>query len=223
MHLIHNLDRDSYDETFARAGIRGTYLERPPCPRCKGGRSELVSPLVIEWEVTKWDPGSDVIADFTWPCGLQDIVITQRVRECLEGRFTGCWFETVEMIQDPKLKKPTSPKSRAKPRVWLPYEGPPLWGLQVTSECRLDLERSGRILLAECATCGRQTIDVKRDYPLVVDPSTWDGSDVFTIREIGKVVFLTTPVKETILANGFTNVVIKERGEIPSIKDVDAL
>jgi hypothetical protein len=213
MYTIFDLSREDYLDRFATAGIRGTFVEAPPCPKCKGGRRKRVAPLVIEWE-----PGSDVVGDFTWPRGLEQLVVTQRVRDCLEPKgFSGFSFGPVSMVQDPKLRMPVRLNSRTKKRIWLPYSGPPLYDLGVTSWCHLDLEKSGRSLLDECTACHRQQFSIiSGDMPLVIDPNTWDGSDFFRIREIGGVVFVVGSVQKVFEAMQFSNVKVERRGRIPN-------
>ena len=84
---------------FARAGRRGTWYPNPGkglCPECGRSKQERVKPLIVEWE-----PGSDLIADFTWPGLLDDLMVTERVRQCFEKcRFKGFEFGPVEMVQD---------------------------------------------------------------------------------------------------------------------------
>ncbi|UCH34929.1 MAG: hypothetical protein JSV65_00805, partial [Armatimonadota bacterium] len=114
------------DDTFAVAGGIGA--------RCIVKR-ERIQPLVIEWE-----PGSDVIGDFTW--AEIGIMVTERVGKALLEHFRGFELGPVEMIQNPRLKRPTRITRRTKPRVWLPYEGPPLYELCVTARVSADLDRS---------------------------------------------------------------------------------
>src|SRR4051794_24404018 len=122
--FFFDLARRDYDGVFAHALMSGTYEQLPRCPKCKLAGRRRVPPLVIEW-----DRGSNVIGDFTWPAGLGELVVTDRVRTCIESnRFSGVRFEGVEMVQRRGLKKPRT-ESRARSRVWLPYEGPPLWNL----------------------------------------------------------------------------------------------
>jgi hypothetical protein len=211
---IYQLTFDPYEEGFANAVCRGTILEKTRCPECGSSRNELTSPLVIEWIVDKWENGSDVIGDFTWPCMSEVLVVTQRVRELLESRFSGFSFGPVSMIQDPKLKPSKRKNARAKSRVCLPYSGPPLWELRVASECSLDLPRSGRKIAWECKTCGRRKWEIVRGSQLVVDPTTWAGTDVFSIREMGRLAFVTDPVRAALVEAQVTNVRMEQRGII---------
>ena len=107
---------------------------------------------------------------------------------------------------------------RTQPRVWLPYEGPPLWDLWVTALCHLDLERSGVTLEKECSTCGTKFYKGPpfEERHLVVNPASWGGEDIFRIEQSGW-VFCTERAKEFIEQAGFTNVSFLEDGEIPDL------
>jgi hypothetical protein len=191
--------------------MSGTYEQLPRCPKCKLAARKRVPPLVIEW-----DYGSNVVADFTWPAGLDEIVVSDRARSCVVANgFSGVRFEPVEMVQREGLKKPHK-QSKAKTRVWLPYNGPPLWNLLVTSWCDLDVPVSGRSFVLDCEVCGRKHMIVHDPAaPLVVKPETWSRTDFFCIREMGKMVFITEAVRQAIEENAFTNVAMKARGNIP--------
>jgi hypothetical protein len=199
------------DSPYAWAGCRGTWPQRPtgcPCPECSAVDLRRLDPLIIEWE-----PGSDQIGDFTWPSfGL---VVTQRVREAFEGKFRGFEFGSVEMRQDPKVKRPVRVTKRTVPRVWLPYEGPTLWDLRAPKVCGLDLSRSNLTIRRICGTCSRiyydHPHDIYRRY--TVDRSTWNGEHAFQLRE-SPVLHVTEEVKQLIETQGFTNVRFWDSGEI---------
>lgn len=170
-----------------------------------------MSALVIEWEY-----GSNVIGDFTWVG--EEVVVSDKVRECIESRgFSGVGFEPVEMTQRQALKRPRK-ISKARARVWLPYDGPPLWALLVTSWCHLDVMLSGRSIVTECDVCNRRRMIVHDSKaPLIIKPESWTGTDFFFIREMEKLVFISGVVKQAFEQHGFTNVTMKERGKVPAI------
>lgn len=212
MKLYHFSEPQDY--RFARAGRLGTWAPDPAwtCPECGLHNQERVYPLILEWL-----SGSDQVGDFTWP-GLDDeLVVTQRVREAFEGAFRGVEFRDFEMSQPPKLKRPEQTTRRTKPRVWLPYEGPPLWDMQATAWCGLIHERSGVRLEKVCSTCDRPQYSWPEDaeHFMVLDPATWGGEDIFQIRECPRWIFCTERVKELVEANGFTNAGFALDGEIP--------
>ena len=192
--LFHFHDPDNYQ--FASAGRRGTWYPSPGpglCPECGASRQKRIPPLILVWY-----PDSDQIGDFVWPGMDDEVVVAERVRIALEGRFRGFDFQPIVMRQDPKLKRPQRITKRTKPRVWLPYEGPPLWDMWVTAWCHLNLERSGETLEKECSTCGEKFYKGPpfEERYLVVDSASWDGSDIFHIYEYPRWIFCTEQVKQ---------------------------
>jgi len=204
--------RHEHDETYARAGRRGTWFpdDAELCQECGASNCSRVRPLIIEWE-----PGSDVIGDFTWPGLLDDIIVSQRVRESFEGRFSGFEFGPVIMNQDPKSEKSSTARRREKPRVRLPYQGPPLWDLWVTSWCDVDVSASGITLEKECQTCHRKFFKpVKDEQMLIIDPPTWNGAHIFKTYQYPAWVFCLEEVRGEIQRNRFSNIIFSRRGRI---------
>lgn len=211
MNLYHF--SDPLDFRFARASRIGTWSPSPGvCPECGRSRSIRISPLIIEWL-----PDSDKIGDFTWPGINDEIVVSQNLRDSLEVNFRGFKFLAIDMHLNPKLKRPQKITKRTKPRVWLPYEGPPLWELKPTSWCKLDHNRSGVMLDRVCNTCGRPKYihPAFEERHLVLDRTTWAGEDIFYIQEYAGWVFCTEEVKVFIERKGFTNAGFSLDGEIP--------
>jgi len=210
MTRFYDFVRQDYGDVYADALMCGTYEQLPRCANCQLACRRRIPPLIIEW-----DDGSNVIGDFTWPAGLEEIVVSDRVKTCFQSNgLVGIEFEPVEMFQKPNLKKPTK-ESRAKRRVWLPYNGPPLWSLVVTSSFHLDLVKSKRSVVNECQRCGRERMIVHdRAAPLVLTGDLSQRADLFRIREMGKLVFGVESVRQIIEENRFTNVQMKERGRL---------
>jgi len=217
--MVAVFELSSLDDSgkFAHAYVEGTYIEHPDCPKCGAFQEERISPLVIEWE-----PGSDLIADFTFLMILEVVLIKDPVREFLKMKgFTGFEFGPVTMIQNPKLKKPLRPNRRSTRRVWLPYEGPPLSELKIAPSCDLNYEKSRWTLLAECDTCHTKQFsdDKGRGLPyeesLIVDGSTWNGSDFFRLHG-NPITYVTERAAEALQSANFSNLRIRRRGFICS-------
>ena len=212
MKLYHFDSPDNYK--YAQATRRGTWYPQKSkiCPECFTARQKRVSPLLIEWE-----PGSDMIGDFVWPAFNDDLVVSQRVREFFQDRFSGIEFGAVEFWQEKKLKQPKKMTCRSKPRVWLPYSGPQLWDLIPTSWCHLDHPKSNVTITKACSTCGKilYRVPTAPHRYLVVDLSTWEGYDIFRIYENSGLIFCTEQVKEIVEQAGFTNVGFFEDGILP--------
>lgn len=213
MKLYHFTDPHDYN--YASAGRLGTWSPDPGpgvCPECGRSRQQRVPPLIVEWL-----PGSDRVGDFTWPGIDDEVVVAQRVRETLESEASGAKFYPIEMYQPHELKRPMRVTKRTKSRVWLPYEGPPLWDLRPTTWCSLDHNLSGIQLDKVCSTCGRSRY-IRPPFEqrhLVIDRSTWCGEGVFLIREYAGWIFCTELVKDLVESRQFTNVSFLVDGEIP--------
>jgi hypothetical protein len=187
--------------------------------------------------VVEWLEGSNTICSFIWPARLiAEVLVTEEVSEVLRG--TGVESLPVEFYQDPKLRKPKRITKRTKPRVWLPYEGPPLYDLWVGTWVHADLTRSSLQLAQICSACGREVYKVegieqrkhrwdatKRDLVEIHKPRVerkgiyvhqedLRGVDIFRLYELGGRIFCTERLKTLIEAGRFTNVSFLEVGEM---------
>lgn len=187
--------------------------------------------------VVKWLEGSNTICSFVWPARLiAEVLVTEEVREVLWG--SGVEFLPVEFYQDPKLKKPKHITKRTKPRVWLPYEGPPLYDLWVGTWVHTNLTRSSLQLAQVCSVCGHKAYKVegveerkqrwdatKRDLVEIYTPRVegkgiyvrqedLQGTDIFRLYELPGRIFCTERVKTLIERNQFTNALLLEVGEV---------
>jgi hypothetical protein len=213
--------KDPRGGRFAVAGGRGKWSDPP---------SRRVQPLIVEWE-----PGSDLIGDFTWS-GL-GIVVTERVGKMLLERFSGFELGPVEMIQNPKLKRPQRTTRRTRPRIWLPYQGPPLYELWVTAWVDADLQRStleARGLHPDFGhMCyqvhGVEQVDVCWDREALkghvvrtprepgkgvyVAEGALRGIDIFNLAQLPGLDHCTDRVRDFIFEQQFTNVDFLEMGE----------
>src|SRR5712692_5180627 len=198
---------------YAAASSRGTWSPSPGpgiCPECTDSRQERVPPLLLMWE-----PGSDVIGDFTWPSLDSDVVVSDGVRRALEPEFCCMAFYSVEMLQPRARPRPVGSQQRTKPRVQVPYSGPPLWDMKPTAWCGVDQDASGVRLTSECSTCGR--LFWEPGYMvngIVVDGRTWQGADIFRLDAYPSRSFCTERVKSFVEGHGFTNVAFALCGEI---------
>lgn len=179
-------------------------------------RHRRVAPLIIEWTVHRWEPGSDLIGDITELGTSPDIIVSEKVRRLLEPREPSVGFRAFGMHQDPKLKRPKRVTARTKRRVWLPYEGPPLWELVVESSCGTDLARSGWAEPTHCSTCGRKdykrTDSTKHD---VFPANNWDGSMAFRHADyLGNPIVVTEDFVSLMKSEGVTNLSVRRIGAI---------
>jgi hypothetical protein len=152
-HKIWKLAKKS-DSGFADCWLRSPPEEiSEPCSDCtiRTVYSDPV-PLILEWE-----PGSDKIGDFVWPGGGR-VVVTQTAFALLASVVPHLQEGPVEMIQDPKLKRPRQ-SGRSKPRVWLPYAGPPLFELLATTKVPI-LPSTTTKVTERCQACGAELLQL---------------------------------------------------------------
>ncbi len=224
---------DPEDSRFARAARHGTWCPSASpgvCSECGSSAQRRVPPLTIEWL-----PDSDVVGDFVWAAG--DVATTQRVRTVLQPRFQGFEFESVLMWQKPSLRPPQYTSKRTKPRVWLPYHGPPLSELWVTAWLHADLGRSTIREVSTCSTCGHKEYRIEgvevrkhrwvpdtKNLVLVHTPrqegkglyvaaNGLEGADIFRVFELPAWIICTSEVRMAIEDRRFTNVSFLEVGD----------
>ncbi len=135
---------------LARARRHGPSEFVGRCGNCGRWQSRDAAPLTIEWL-----PGSDLIGDFSWPRGRDsEVVVKESVLNAISERFQGAESWPVMMWQNPRLHQPRRVTDRTKPRVWLPYEGPPLVQLVAPRLVGYDGSRSTFNDRRVCAECG---------------------------------------------------------------------
>lgn len=186
--------------------------------------------LVIEWE-----PGSDVVGDFTW-VNADEVAVTERVGAALLEHFRGFELGPVEMVQDPKLKRPRQLTRRGRRRIWLPYQGPPLRYLLVTAQVSADLERSTLTPQGIHPDYGYMRYQVEGHghlewhgrYPdpvetvrvprqpgkgVYIAAAALEGADIFRVVQLPGWTFCIDAVRQLIIDSQFTNMDFFEMGE----------
>jgi hypothetical protein len=218
---------DPWDGHFAYASDERAWSEPG-----ENGCERRLPPLTIMWQ-----PDSDVIGDFTWIQGEASIVVVrEHVGRRLLERFKGFELGRVEMVQDPKLKRPQRVTRRTKPRVWLPYEGPPLCALSVTASVEADRDRSS-LRPAGVGLNGEERFEVEgversdpkwdktrlelvwRHTPrlpgagIYVPGTHLEAIDVFHVRALPPWILCTDAVRNFIMESRLTNIDLLEMGE----------
>jgi len=224
-----------YGTTYARCGTysHSVLLNKPECARCGRGAvyARFPRPLTLVWE-----PDSDVIGDFSWPSGGRT-VLKRTVFDALAERFSGIAAEPIVMEQEPKLKRPKRITKRTKPRVWLPYQGPPLvemWIERTVSH----LPSTTFEVQDHCEDCGRtltrlggvervhgrlieETMDLIPERTprilgqgLFVQGTDLVGVKIFRVEEFTQTLLCTNEVKAFVEERGFTNVAFLEYGNV---------
>lgn len=174
-----------------------------------------------------------MVGDFVWPGFGGEVVVTDRVLGVLQEQVNGFEPGPVEMIEDDDVP----PGKRRKRHVQLPYVGPGLHELWVTSWVHLDRDQSSVELERRCGTCGtefwevygvervdshfdrerRQLVRTKTERlpnaGIFVREADLAGAGIFRVYEFPGWVFCTDSVRELIEKEGFTNVAFLELGE----------
>ncbi len=196
---------DPSDYRYAEAGRRGTWSPPPVgvCPECTASRQTRVPPLKIAWE-----PGADVIGDFTWPGFDSDIAVKDSVLATLSRQFSGFEGQPVEMVNDPARRR------RKQPMVTLPYQGPRLFDLWVTAWASADRDRSTIELEYACSTCQQEQwrLRLPPDGEILLPETALDGASIFRLNEAPAWIACTEAVKHVVEVEGFTNVAFIELG-----------
>jgi hypothetical protein len=179
--------------------------------------------------VIEWEPDSDLVGDFAWPAFDTDIVITDRVGNALqEAGVAGFQLAPVEMVENSEKSK----RASRKPRVKLPYTGPQLWDLWVTTWAELDRDRSTVKLIGkqpdgteQYEVCGVERREatwdqermalVKRKHPRVEGQGLFvrTNTGIFRLAEFPGWILCTDDVKQLIESRDFTNVSFLQMGE----------
>ncbi len=171
---------DPYDSRYACfTAYAPSWRQDGQCPDCKRSIPAAVRKRPLH---LSWDEGSDLVADFTWGPGSGAILVTDMVLQALAGHFSGFEGAPVEMIQEPKLKRPIRPNRRSKRRVWLPYEGPPSrnYGSQLESRAICsDLHCSCPYTVPRAGSGSTRSLAVRKSIPNGIAPSCVRNTLVF--------------------------------------------
>jgi hypothetical protein len=210
--------KDPNNYNFAQAARIGSWSESDGlCSECGSTSQVRIQPLIIEWEA-----GSDEIGDFTWVGFGSDIIVKYSVLNSLDG-IRGFEPGLVRMVENPSLHRPKNTR-REKPRVRMPYLGPPLSELWITSYVNIDLEKSNVRKEHVCGTCGRiQFIfdgfdrkDSKKQHykGISIHKGLLNGNEIFRTHEFPSWVLCTDYFKSIVEMMSFCNVSFTEIGEL---------
>lgn len=218
-----------YDGTARR---RKTDSRSGLCPVCTAPPRRERAPGI---EVA-WVPGSDKVGDFVWDISFCCPLVQQRVFDALREKFVGIEAWPIEMVQT--KTKPKRMTKRTKPRVWLPYEGPPLVELRATTVVPVNWERSTIRIERACDHCGYVSYRVegverhrsrfdKSKMELIsihdrrrtgegvfINSTDLGALDFFYIKEWTGEILCTDEAKAFMEERGYTNVRFLEAGDV---------
>jgi hypothetical protein len=181
------------------------------CPVCGLWSSREWAPIKLYWE-----PGSERVGDFVWPYLDRDLVVQEHVADTLK-LFAGFEVRPIEFVENPQKRLPKRP-----PRVTLPYEGPPLSELWITTWADIDRGLTTAELLSRCDACGKEKwkyspwVGSFTEQPMGVPVSAGQlvGAGLFRVRQFSGWSLCTEPVRDAIVEAGFTNVYLTEVGKV---------
>jgi len=214
MTTLYQFSCNRYDRQFAQATRLGTWSPQPTpamCPECTRSLQTRIRPLIITWE-----PSSDLIGDFTWPGLLDDMIVTDRVKQCLEGKVRGVEFSPIVVKGTPLPSR--GKKGRASPSSTEVRENLlPLWDMWINAQCRLDHLASSIEVKKQCGTCNHVFYFSNQNWEgLVVSSESWHGENVFRCVETPVWNYALQDIRDAIVLGGFTNVTLLERGTVPT-------
>ena len=205
---------DPNNHAFAQANRIGTWAE--------DGKTRI-SPLVIEWI-----SGSKIVGDFIWPGINTDIVVRTSIGNLLTDQFGSILLDSIQMVQSAEEPKN---RTRARPRVWLPYDGPELSDFQVEKFLDYDVSRStfetnqeGRIQFTggeheetkyDVVTGNFRVKRIPRvlNQGIFIKSSKIQGDCFFKLRNFDPIIYCTDGVKNFIEDKRMTNIDFYEDGE----------
>jgi hypothetical protein len=192
---FYRFDTPSKPAAFARFAALGSWKSAEICKTCGQHGSEYAEPLLVEWE-----PGTDVIGDFSW--GGSACIVKDSVKDFLNQHGFNTSFSTA--IEYQKFKWTERLGGRHK-RVKYPYEGPNLSWLRAIDRVEIDIEKSNIDRQPDCRTCGRLRIQVRRDG-LHINDKSWNGEKLFSVKQFSKSgMFISEEALQELQDQGFTN------------------
>ena len=215
MKLYHITDPHNYD--FAVASRVGTWDGK-----------KRISPMVIEWE-----PGSDLIGDFTWPGIGSEIVITERVAHIVNSTGLDGYSLGPVVVKDHAEARVR--KLKRKKRVKFPYTGPELFDLSIPKVfLHADPERSSFVelppepdgtIIFKTEGGAKLNFNKSTGYEWKITPRTpgkglyvkkelVEGLLFFRIRQLPGAVFCSDIFKQLAEEHNFTNILFLEYGEL---------
>lgn len=214
--------------SYAQAWRHGAWTEGKLCDECGTSSESRKKPLILEWAY-----GSNRIGDFVWPGGSEECAVSERIQPIFHQLADVC-FGAVEMTQDERTPRR---KAQARPRVWLPYEGPPIHELWINTHIHAERNKSTLYTQHKCHTCGSTAFRLdgaeleepkwdpsRGELELVRIPRTpgkgvfvrrhdLGGNHVFRIKELPAAILCTNEFKQELQKHNATNWDSFEYGE----------
>jgi hypothetical protein len=187
------------NRNFVEGAIQNEW-ESITCPKEPGHQRAGRRVTGLFLDVTSRD-----VADFSATL-LSDIVITEHALRVLrEAGLTGFQVQPTHIVELPdEVKRPDLPT---------------LWEFVVTGKGGPAHKASGIVELGRCQGCGLVRYSAF-EHGIVVDESTYDGSDFFTVLEYPRYVLASSNAKAVIEKAQLTNVTFIESSKLEWPKGV---
>ena len=194
------LDDPQIPAKYAMFSHLGTWSNVGICKTCGLSTDKLIEPILVEWE-----PGTDVIGDFSW-CGYT-MLVRDRVKQFFDDEKLNCWYGKIQYAPPTGRKRPK--------RVPFPYTGPRLYWAISQNRVLLNEKLSRVDLEIDCKVCGQKDYTF-RQTGIVINKSDWKGEKMFEFVQFGKsgATFVIEPLLKEMIARGFTNFTYMESGVI---------
>lgn len=195
------LDDPQIPAKYAMFSHLGTWSSNyKHCKFCGLHSQKLIEPLLVEWE-----PGTDVIGDFSW-CGYT-MIVRDQVKQFFDDQELNCLYGKIKYV-------PPTGKKRPK-RVPFPYTGPRLYWAICQNRILLNEKLSGVDLEIDCKVCGQKKYTF-RQKGIVINKVNWKGEKMFLIDQFGKskATFVIETFLKELISQKFTNFSYIESGVI---------
>ena len=190
---------------FAHFSAVGTWTGGGTCDFCGQHSSDIVAPLLVQWERS-----TTTIGDFSWdgPFGYM-FAVRESVFEFFHKAQIECEFLPVKYV-------PPERRTHAQ-CVQYPYIGPTLFWGDCQTWLALDMQASEVVVTSSCAVCG-ETRYTFLNQGIVIPRDNFHGEKMFRITTNGRsaATFVTEQGRRLIMDAGLSNIAFSEAGEIHS-------
>jgi hypothetical protein len=205
---LFDICEDWHDHRFRQAEVQVT----SDPPRCPGTCGYLLprspdEPVTYAWSISRWDPKTTRISDFTWARGGNEPLVTRDVRSVLIRECSGFTFHSV-FVSEPKKRRSKQIESSRTP---CPDE---LFRLIPNAKGEFDLTLMPGTKVKECVGCHRRWYDITSCPQVVVRDESVRDMDVFQIKDFTGVMFCKERFRKVVMDARWSNILFKHRGVV---------
>src|SRR5438093_1259758 len=171
---LYRLSGNNFDTRYARAVLADDPEPPIECPSCNRMLPRQEEKLNIAWATGRDQNPLTEVSDFTWPCGLQFIVVRDDARRSIAVAVPNAVVKDVEMVG---IAQAGSGRILAAGKsVTMPSNALPLWWLTSEHVIHLDIDKSGRRPENCCGQCGKCDWIVADNAHVVISASELGGA-----------------------------------------------